>query len=251
MGETSLSGLVDAHVHLDLLADAHEAIGAAKRAGVEVVLGVSMGLGSMQRTLELAREFPGFVLPALGLHPWQIETEDVSRVLERIEATVGSAVAIGEIGLDYGIKARKQLQKEVLRRQLGIAAVRDLPVILHCRYSHSATLEIVREMNIRRAVFHWYSGPPEILESLLQQGYFISATPALEYSQRHQEAIRATPMERILLETDSPVRYQDRESSPSDVVRVCELVARLKGTEVTEVARETTSNFSCFLGREK
>ncbi len=240
--------LVDAHAHLDLLGGAEEEIRKAVSLGVLAVIGVSMGGESIGRTMRLKERFPGIVLPALGLHPWQIDKEDVEETLGRMEENLEQAVAVGEIGLDYKIKTKKALQKELFTKQLHLARERGLPVIVHCRYSHQRALLLVEEADVPRAVYHWYAGPLELIDAIVERGDFISATPALAYSRMHQEAIRSAPLENILLETDCPVAYEGEEATPSTVVRVCEQVASLKGCSVAEVAGQTTENVKRFLG---
>jgi TatD DNase family protein len=241
--------LVDTHAHLDLLGDAEEEVRKAVSLGVLAVIGVSMGGESIGRTMCLRERFPGIVLPAFGLHPWQIDKEDIEEVLGKMEENLEHAVAIGEIGLDYKIKTKKTLQKELFAKQLHLARERDLPVIVHCRYSHQRALLLVEEADVPRAVYHWYTGPLELIDSIVERGDFISATPALAYSRMHQEAIRSAPLENILLETDCPVAYDGEEATPSRVVRVCEQVASLKGCSVAEIAGQTTENVGRFLGK--
>ncbi len=105
---------------------------------------------------------------------------------------------------------------------------------------------MVKERGIKQAVFHWYSGPLDLLDEILAMGYFISATPALVYSPPHQEAIKRTPLEKILLETDTPVNYQGIEARPKDVRISLEQVARLKGLDPMDVSKQTTANASRF-----
>lgn len=199
--------------------------------------------------MSLRERFPGVVLPALGLHPWRIDQEDIEETLGRVEENLDLAAAIGEIGLDYKIKTKKPLQKDLFIRQLRLARDRELPVIVHCRYSHQRAVQLVEEVDVRRAVYHWYAGPRELVGNIVERGDFISATPALAYSRMHREAIRSAPLENILLETDCPVAYEGEESTPSMVVRVCEQVASLKGCSVAEVGGQTTENVRRFLGR--
>jgi TatD DNase family protein len=241
--------LVDSHAHLDLLERTQEEIRKAVSLGVCAVIGVSMGAASMDKTLLLKEAWPDVVLPALGLHPWQIDEEEVGETLGKLEESVQHAVAVGEIGLDYRVKTKKSLQIDVFRKQLELAKEKGLPVIVHCRYSHQRSLQMVRETEVPQAVFHWYSGPLELIDPIVDRGYFVSATPALAYSPPHQAAIRAAPLENILLETDCPVAYQGREATPSEVTRVCEQVASLKGCSRDEVADQTTENVKRFLGR--
>ncbi len=244
MGE--VYSLIDAHAHLDELADLAESLQKAKAAGAHAIIAVGMGVDSNKKVLQIAQTNPGYVYPALGYHPWEIEEEEMEANLSFIRDHVEEGVALGEIGLDYKIKVKKELQWRVFGELLDIALESDRPVIVHCRFSHRRAFEMVKERKIKRAVFHWYSGPVDLLYKILLNGYFISATPALVYSPPHREAIQRAPIERILLETDTPVSYQGRESRPKDVRISLEEVAKLKGLEPSLVAMQTTANASEF-----
>ena len=236
--------LVDCHAHLDELDDLSEALQEAKTAGVKGVIGVGVNVDSNKRILKIAEENHGYVFPALGYHPWQIREEEVKENLSFIREHVGECLALGEIGLDYKVKVKKDLQWKVFGDLLDIALEHRKPIIVHCRYSHHRAFEMVKEKGIKRAVFHWYSGPLDLLEEILNNGYFISATPALTYSPPHQEAIRKAPLERILVETDSPVSYQGKEARPKDVRISLREVARLKGLDPSVASEQTTENAS-------
>jgi TatD DNase family protein len=240
--------LVDCHAHLEQLGDLPKSLQEAKEAGVCSVIGVGMDAESNERVLQIAEAHPRYVYPALGYHPWQIKEEEVEANLCFIRGHVEEGVALGEIGLDYKIKSRKEVQWKVFEELLNIALESGKPIILHCRYSHQRTFEMVKERKIERAVFHWYSGSPALLDEILSMGYYISATPALAYSPLHQEAIKRAPIERILLETDTPVSYRGREARPQDVRVSLEEVARLKNLNRSTVAEQTTANASRFFG---
>lgn len=105
---------------------------------------------------------------------------------------------------------------------------------------------MVRDAGIQKAIFHWYTGSLEILEKIIDDGYYVSATPALAYSPPHQAAIKAAPIERILVETDSPVEYQGKVSEPADLTVTLGELANLKGMEREEVQQVTTSNAKQF-----
>ncbi len=144
------------------------------------------------------------------------------------------------------VKVKKELQWKVFEALLGIANQYSKPIIIHCRYSQRHALRMVKERGIKQAVFHWYAGSLNFLEEILAMEYYISATPALIYSPPHQEAIKRAPLEKILLETDTPVNYQGMEARPKDVRISLEEVARLKGLDPMEVSKQTTSNASRF-----
>ena len=245
---TYKTALVDGHAHLEQLDDLPKSLEEAKEAGVCGIVAVGMDIESNKKILRIAGSNTRYVYPALGYHPWEIKEEKAETNLSFIRDHVKEGVALGEVGLDYRVKVKKDLQWEVFGKLLEIAHEYDKPVIIHCRYSHQRTFEMVKEKKIERAVFHWYSGPVDLLDRVLSAGYLISATPALAYSPPHQEAIKRAPIERILLETDTPVRYQGKEARPKDVLVPLEQVARLKNLNRSMVAEQTTANASQFFG---
>ena len=240
--------LIDGHAHLEELADLPMSLQEAKEAGVIGVIGVGMDIESNKKVLQIAEANPRYVYPALGYHPWKIKEEEVKANLSFIRDHVEEGVALGEIGLDYRVKVKKELQWKVFGKLLDIAHRSNKPVIIHCRYSHRRAFEMVKEKTIEKAVFHWYSGSVDLLDEILSGGYFISATPALVYSPPHQEAIKRAPIQKILLETDTPVKYQGTEARPKDVRVSLAEAARLKKLDRLIVAEQTTANASRFFG---
>jgi len=238
--------LVDAHAHLNELADLPKSLQEAKEAGVCGIVAVGMDVESNKKVLQITKENSEFVYPALGYHPWLIREEEIETNLSFVRDHAKEGVALGEIGLDYKIKVKKELQWKVFGEFLDIAIESDKPVIVHCRYSHRRAFDMLRERKIKRAVFHWYSGPLRLLDEILKVGYLISATPALAYSPPHLEAIKRAPIERILLETDTPVSNQGREARPKDVRVSLDEVSRLKGLDPSLVSEQTTENASRF-----
>jgi len=238
--------LVDGHAHLNEVSDLSESLQEAKAAGVRGIVAVGMDVESNKKILKIAEANTRFVYPAMGYHPWVIKEQEIEANLSFVRDHAGEGVALGEIGLDYKIKVKKELQWRVFGELLDIALESDKPVIVHCRYSHRRAFDMMRERKIKRAVFHWYSGPLRLLDEILEAGYLISATPALAYSPPHQEAIKRPPIERILLETDTPVVYQGREARPKDVRITLDDVSRLKGLDPSVVSKQTTENASRF-----
>lgn len=234
--------LIDAHAHLEELEDLSNALSEAKSSGVKAIVAVGMDLDSNRKTLKIAQTNRGFVFPAIGYHPWLIKENEVKKNLIFIKDHIQECLALGEIGLDYKTHVKKELQWNVFEEILDLAAEYEKPVILHCRFSHKRTYEMVMERGIRKAVFHWYSGPLDLMDKILKSGYFISATPALAYSSLHQQALKKAPLERILLETDTPVSYQGKESKPKNVLISLAEVARLKELDPIVVAKQTTIN---------
>jgi TatD DNase family protein len=238
--------MIDGHAHLNEIEAVEGALTRAREAGITGIVAVGMDTVSNQATLELHRWFPHFVYPAMGYHPWSITLEGIEDNLAFIREHLPACVALGEVGLDYQAKVKKKLQQEVLAVLLELAARENKPVILHTRFSQQRTLRMVKEAGIDRAVFHWYSGPLDVLDEILAEGYFISATPALAYSPPHQAAIQAAPLSRILIETDSPVVYQGEKSEPAHLLVTARELSRLKGIELSQVIEATTANIRDF-----
>ncbi|RJP16173.1 MAG: TatD family deoxyribonuclease [Candidatus Abyssobacteria bacterium SURF_5] len=234
--------LIDTHAHLDQLEDIEGAVQRARAAGVAAIIAVGMNQFSNYHVYKLAREHRGYVYPAFGIHPWAIEKGELEDTFEFIRAHFGDCVAVGEIGLDYWIKKDKKIQQEVFCRLLEAAGEKGKPISTHSRGSYEDVFQLVQEYGIKEAVFHWYSGPLEIVERIVESGYFVSATPAVEYSEKHRAVIEMAPLENLLLETDCPVKYKDVKSEPATLEVTLREVAKLKKADPADVARITTEN---------
>ena len=240
--------MIDTHAHLNEIEDIDRAILRAEEVGIKGIVAVGMDMLSNQRTLDLASKFPEMVYPAIGYHPWSINQETKEQNLKFIERNLSTCIALGEVGIDYKTKVKKSLQWEIFSSLLSIALRHKRPVIVHSRFSHKRSHEMVLNAGIEKAVFHWYSGPLEILAKIIDQGYYVSATPALAYSPPHQAAMRAAPLERILVETDSPVEYEGRISEPAHLMITLEELSRLKGIPFKDVQLVTSNNARLFFG---
>ena len=243
--------IIDTHAHLDEVENLKEALSKAREAGVAGIIAVGSDLASNVKTLEIAERYKGFVYPALGWHPWYIKESEFKASLEFIRANMNQAVGIGEVGLDYHKRVRavadKELQKRALRELLKIAREHDKPALIHSRYAWRDAYDMVREAGLVKAVFHWYTGTSSVLRDIIHNGYYISVTPAIEYHEEHRRAVRETPLEQLLLETDCPVVYaRGREgefkAGPADAARSLKGAAAIKSLSEAEIAAATTEN---------
>jgi len=248
--------LIDTHAHLDELKNLDLMLEEAKEVGIIAIVAVGSNQQSNIKTLEISQKHHRFVYPALGLHPWELGnlgTFEIDDNLQFIEQNIASAVAIGEIGLDYDKRvvkaASKELQKEVLGRLLGIARKCGKPAIIHSRYAWKDALHLIQDVGIDKAVFHWFTGFSSVLKGIIDGGYFVSATPAAEYHEEHRRAVKEAPLPRLFLETDCPVTYGRAtryESKPTDVLRSLGAVSQLKGIAEATIAEQTTRNAVSF-----
>jgi len=244
--------LIDTHAHLDELKNLDLTLKEAKEVGVIAIVAVGSNHQSNMKTLEISQKHRRFVYPALGLHPWELANLGASAIndnLRFIEQNIASAVAVGEIGLDYDKRvvkvASKELQKEVLSRLLDIARKYAKPAIIHSRYAWKDALQMIQYADIDKAVFHWFTGFSSVLQGIIDGGYFISATPAAEYHEEHRRAVGEASLQRLLLETDCPVTYGREaryESKPADILRGLKAVSQLKEIDEATIAEQTTRN---------
>jgi TatD DNase family protein len=122
------------------------------------------------------------------------------------------------------------------------------PVVIHSRYAWRDSLALTKRAGVELAVFHWYTGPSNVLKEILDAGYFVSATIATEYHAEHRRAVKEAPLERLLLETDCPVVYQGHRSEPADVTRSLQAASDIKGLPPGVVAEKTTQNARLLFG---
>ncbi len=243
--------LVDTHAHLEQIEDLQAALARAREVGVSAIITAGSNYDSSRWALQVSskrKQCDPKVYATIGVHPLSLDPSKIDRALGFIRKNVDKAVGVGEIGLDYWFKDvrkdpdKKELQKRLFKNLLEIAKEHGKPVVVHSRGAWKDCLEMVREAKVERAVFHWFSGPLDVLESIIKEKYYISATPAAAYSKEHRAAIQNTPIENILLETDSPVVYQGKTSEPAHVISSLNEVAALKGMEKEAVANKTSRN---------
>ena len=249
--------LFDTHAHYDsgaFQADRTEVLSSMPGRGVELILNPGCDLESSRTAVALAEQFP-FVYAAVGVHPSDCGDWE-NGALEKLRELAGTAKvrAIGEIGLDYYWKDNppRSLQQEVFRRQLELAQSLDLPVIVHDREAHQDCLSIVREYPQVRGVYHCYSGSLEDAKTLVKLGWMLSFTGVITYKNARKalEVIEWLPMDRIMIETDSPYLtpepFRGRRNDSGYVHLVAEAIARVKGMEAGQAAQLTLENGKRF-----
>ncbi len=236
--------IIDTHAHLDHLENLDEAITHAVKFGVEGVVAVSMDLESCRRNLEIKRKVKKVsVFLAMGMHPSEVNLDDLEACVRLIRDHARELTAIGEVGLDFWYKwvrkdeEKKEEQRIAFRKFLELANELNLPVVIHSRGAWRECLDMAKSSGVKKAEFHWYSGPLDILEEILAEGYYVSATPSIAYSPHSREAITRAPIEQTLIETDAPVYYRNKEkgeafqAEPKDVLKTLKAYCDLKNFE--------------------
>lgn len=238
--------LIDSHAHLGKLNNIDSAIRKARSVGVYDILCVSTDLDSCKKCLKIAEENSS-IHAALGIHPNNIDLDELNESIEYVTSNIGKLSAIGEIGLDYArVKDahERDIQKRIFTKMLNIARENELPVSIHSRAAHKEAYRLVKERGPPQGVFHWYDGPLDVLRNILEEEYYVSATPAIGYSTIHRSALEHAPLDRVLIETDSPVyiRGLDKKAEPADVYYTAHKLSELRDVDIEKVARISTGN---------
>ena len=244
--------IFDTHAHYDdsrFDGDRDAVLAALPEAGVELVLDPGCDLPSSRAAAALAERY-GHVYAAAGIHPENCAGfQDADLAALRQLLAQPKVVAIGEIGLDYYWDAStKAKQERMFRAQLELALELDLPVIVHDREAHGDSLRIVCDYPQLRGVFHCYSGSVEMARELLRRGWYLGFDGPITYKNaaKAPEVIAACPVERILLETDSPylapVPNRGKRNDSRNLPFIAARVAQIKGMTTDQVAEVTLQN---------
>ncbi len=227
-----------------------------KQQGVVAVLSAATDPASAEETLRLCREHPGFLWAAVGIHPEAVAAARPEWLEElRRLSQVPQCRAIGEIGLDYHYEdgAPRALQRDWLRRQLELAAERELPVVLHDRDAHEDMLRLLEEYK-PRGVVHCFSGSVEMMQALTGWGLYIGLGGVVTFknARRAVAVAQAVPADRLLLETDAPYMAPEPcrgQRCHSGLIRhTAACIAQLRGTTPQALGEQTRENARRLFG---
>lgn len=245
---------VDSHCHVnfpELAAQMPDILERMKNNGVGRALCVSVNLPDWPGLLELVEQHDE-LYASVGVHPDYEDTIEPT-VEDLIERSVHpKVIAIGETGLDYfRLTGDLSWQRERFRRHIKAARHTQLPLIIHTRSSSQDTLDIMKEEGAQeaRGVMHCFTESWEVAQASMDLGFYISFSGIVTFKKATelQEVARRMPLDRILIETDSPylapVPHRGKLNDPSKVIHVAEMIATLRGTTTKEIEDASTNNF--------
>lgn len=253
--------LVDSHCHLNYpeLADTAGVVARAREAGVKLMQTISTQRKDFAEVKALADAHPE-IFCSIGIHPHEAEPhEDISEDELLNEASHKRVIGIGETGLDYFYEhSPREAQKELFRRHIRVGRTLDLPVIVHSRDADADTIQILQEAHREgpfRFLIHCFTSTPELAQESVKLGGYISASGIITFkkSQALRDSFAAVPLERLLVETDSPYLapepHRGKPCEPAYTLHTARKLAEVKSVSFETLAEVTTANFHTLFSK--
>ncbi len=260
---------IDSHAHLEMQQfdeDREAMLARAQAAGVEAILAIGSGTGpgSLDCAVKLAQQHD-FIYATIGIHPHEAKLATDTDFTELAQlAGTEKVIAWGEIGLDYHYDhSPRHIQKEVFIRQMELARLARLPIIIHCRpseNSENAWHDCMRLLNEHwmpsglGGVLHCFTGSLADMQAALDLGFVISFAGNVTFTkaQEIRDAAKQVPLDRMFIETDSPflapIPHRGKRNEPAFVKEVARQIGELRGVPAEEIGVIAAKNFRSFFG---
>lgn len=243
--------IFDTHAHYDDVAfdsDRDELLASMPKNNVKYIINQGTDVETSRFSVSLSEKYP-YIYAAVGIHPEDVDKKESVNDIREL-AKHKKVVAIGEIGLDYHYdNTNKELQLNYFKEQLGLANDVDLPVVIHDRDAHKDTLDTLKSIKIKNTgVIHCFSGSLEMAKELIKLGYYLGFDGPITFKNAKTaiDVLQYTPVDRILIETDSPyltpVPFRGKRNNSMYLVHVINKIAEIKGLLPEEIAKATMDN---------
>lgn len=234
--------LYDAHCHLHEYSDRD--IEEFIRENI-VITAVSEDLESSIRTLKIWEKYGERITPCVGIHPWnadKFEERDLEKIFGLIERL--KIKCIGEVGLDQ-VFVPQTINRQIQLFTQILEYARDLNTVLniHSPGAWGRVLQLLNRYDVKKALFHWYTGPVELLSEIRSHGYMVSINPAVRIQSKHMEIARIVDLDSLLVESDGPYNYRGMNLSPKMILSTTRLIAEIKGVDFNYLIRVIERNY--------
>jgi len=251
--------LVDSHCHLDILnlkelkMNLADIIDEAYHKNVKYILSICLNIENLKTIIPITKKFNN-IYASIGKHPNEIKGKEPSTLdLINIFNAHSKIIAIGESGLDYyRTKSEKHIlvQKKRFINHIQASKKLNAPLIIHTRYASQDTIAILEKYNVNLGVVHCFTESWEMAKIILDMGLYISFSGILTFknSENLRDLVRKIPLNRILIETDSPYLtphpFRGKSNKPSYVNYVAKCISKIKNLSYSDICHVTTDNFS-------
>jgi len=246
--------MIDTHCHLNFTvfdSNIEFVTKNAKKAGVTKIVVPGIDIESSQKAYQIAEQYPGFIYPTVGFHPYESERFPDIDSLEKLASL--NIVAIGECGLDYHLykdekaDGKKDHQKQLFEKHIEIANKKNLPLIIHCRNAFDDMFDILdSQITMPKGVFHCFGGGQKDLEDALKRNFYIGIDGNITYSKQLQMLCPLIPSDRLLIETDAPyltpIPYRGKPNKPQYLIYILKHISMLLDSDTESIDKQTTTN---------
>uniref|UniRef100_A0A7C4JJN5 TatD family deoxyribonuclease n=1 Tax=Ignisphaera aggregans TaxID=334771 RepID=A0A7C4JJN5_9CREN len=235
--------MIDAHCHLHEYYD--DEIRVISMLGIDIIA-VSDDYNSSLKTLAIAEKHR-WVIPAVGIHPWNIGADsfaEFNRLYDLIINSRNKVRVIGEVGLDKKFKYETySYQLQIFKSFIDLATEIKALLNIHAAGAWKETIELLFKSDAPSAIIHWYTGPLELINEIINRNIFISINPAVTIQAKHREVVAQAPLDIILVESDAPYNYRGLSMHPRDVFNVIKHISSIKSMSYEEVYEAIASNY--------
>jgi TatD DNase family protein len=248
--------MIDAHCHLeqkDYDKDRDEVIARCREAGLEAVVFSCARPKDFEKSLEIAQNYKGFAFFTAGVHPEyikEITPAEIAAFFEKIRQKKDRIVGIGECGLDYYWTKEpewREKQKALFKEHISLAKELGLPLIVHSRGAEADCLNILEREGAKKVLMHFFS-EKALAERVAKNRYYVSFNTLILRSKAHRKILKATPIDRVMSETDAPWLGFGKRNEPVAVKEAIGKIAELLKRPVEEIEEVTAKNAKSFFG---
>ncbi len=244
---------IDAHCHLDQIGDERKLskiIETAKQKGVLKMISCAGDYNSSIANIAIGKKFD-CVLPCIGLYPvnlLELNEEEMNKAFKFFDSKLKlpAVAGIGEVGLDYKFahNEQREKQKEIFRRFIQLSNNHNKPIVVHSRRAQKPAIRLLEEEKAEKVLMHSFTESSKLMRRAVDNGYFVSAGLAITFNEEFATRIVKFPLENILLETDSPIKFEGKQGFPEKIIDVAKKVAELKEIELETVEKHQEQNFN-------
>lgn len=232
---------VDAHCHLHDYPDFQ-----ISRFNGIIIVAVSDDYESSLKTLEISEKFSN-VVPCVGIHPWSISNTSINTI-RKVLSLAPEAKCLGEVGLDKRFKPETyHIQFEIFKEVVNVAREYSLPLNIHAVGAWREVFDMVYKSDIDRVMFHWYSGPIDLLREIMDVDYLISINPSIKVQRKHVKVLEEVNIKNLLTESDGPYVYHELNLNPLMVKELVKYIAEVKNVPEDHLANVVLNNLCKFV----
>lgn len=241
----------DVHSHIDLIKEneVEETLNQAKLSKVSEIISCSTSFNSNKKNLLLSKKYPQ-IKPALGLYPLdliELSDEELTRAFDYFLENKKNIFAIGEVGLDFKYSksdSEKEKQIKYFEKFVEFSNEINKPLIIHSRYAQSQVMKILEKKNAKKVLLHSFVDSKKLMKKAIENNYFISVGLNITYNKEVENNLIDFPLDNLLFETDSPIRFNNEKATPSKILTIVNKISQIKKTNLENIEKQQENNFS-------